>query len=152
MSLDKLPDHIIFYIISLLKPKCKLKINYKGLMLANKFYYSLIKPIEYNCNIVKLNDDLKFVINYNKNYYCTCHSGLSKNTLNKLSKLIKENNESDTDSCGEYESKSNYKRHFIHFDTVEKAEVFLNLKHTFRFKIRLKSRCCDGKGVGFYFI
>ena len=158
MSLDKLPCHIILYIISFLRTECKLIINYKGLLLSNKFNYNLLKSVNYNCNIVKLNDDLKFVLNYNKTYYCTCHNGVSLSTLNKLKILIKENNQSysDSEDDSSYEPPSDinigHNRHFIHFNTIEKAEAFLNLKTTFRFKIRLSSRCCNGKGIGFYFI
>ena len=165
MSLDKLPEHILLFIISFLKPKCKLDINYKGLMLCNKLYYTLLNSILYNCNILKLNDDLKFVLNNNKNYYCTCHNGVSKSTLDKLSSLLKNNNNqsfssSKSEDESKYESKyelpsiirTHNSKHFIHFDTLEQAEAFLNLKQIFRFKIRLSSRCCSGKGIGFYFI
>jgi len=161
MSLDILPEHILLFIVSFLKPKCKLNINYKGLMLSNKLYYNLLNSILYNCNILKLNDDLKFVLNNNKNYYCTCHNGVSKSTLDKLSSLIKNNN-NQSFSSSESEDESKYKlpsiirthnsKHFIHFCINEEAEKFLNLKRIFRFKIRLSSRCCDGKGIGFYFI
>ena len=158
MSLDILPEHILLFIVSFLKPKCKLDINYKGLMLCNKLYYTLLNSILYNCNILKLNNDLKFVLNNNKNYYCTCHNGVSLSTLNKLKILIKDNNQSysDSEDDSSYEPPSDinigHNRHFIHFNTIEKAEAFLNLKTTFRFKIRLSSRCCNGKGIGFYFI
>ena len=146
MSLDKLPEHIILFISSFLRSKCKLDINYKGLMLSNKLYYNLLNSIPYECKFYKLKSDLKNVLNYDKNHYCTYHNALSKNTLNKLKCLLINNNNKNNNNNELPE------RSFIHFNTLDKAEKFINLKNNFRFKISLNSRCCSGKGIGFYFI
>ena len=133
----------MLFITLFLRTKCKLDINYKGLMLSNKLYYNLLNSIPYECNFYKLKSDLKHVINYDKNHYCTCHNLLSKNILSKLNCLLinKKNNNNELPE-----------KNFIHLNTLDEAEKFLNLKNIFRFKIRLNSRCCDGKGIGFYFI
>ena len=154
MSLDKLPEHIILFISSFLKTNCKIDINYKGLMLSNKLYYNLLNSIPYECKFYKLQSDLKDVLNYDKNHYCTCHNGLSKSTLNKLNSLLN-NKLSIFSTIINYNFSNDNEfpeKHFIHFDTLDKAEKFINLKRIFRFKIRLNSRCCNDKGIGFYFI